>query len=273
MFGQSALGYDEIVLSKGGGPEGAAEVTARTITPDGALLEYLEDHGLSRIMKRLASSGALEVVSTAVPGLRDILVLGKVKQLQVAKAADVIILDAPAAGHAINFLRSAQGLSDAIKVGPINTQAKDVVDLLRDHDRCQVILVTLPEETPVNELIETAFSLEDQIGVGLGPVVVNGVYADYPGLGEDPTAAAAAADVFLLDGEAEVLAEAAEFRRHRVGLQADQIERLSERLPLAQLRMPFLFQAEIGPTEIDVLAHAILVGIEALDADVVAGAS
>ncbi len=271
MFGHDQLGYDELVLSKGGGPEGAADVTARTVTPDGALLEYLEDHGLSRIVKRLVSSGALDVVATAAPGIRDILVLGKVKQLQRAETADVIILDAPAAGHAITFLRSAKGLIDAVKVGPINSQARDVLDLLEDHERCQVVLVTMPEETPVNELVETAFSLEDEVGVGLGPVVVNGLYTDYDGLGEDPVAAAEAAGVSLLDGEAEALAAAADFRRHRVALQAHQVARLSEQLPLPQLRLPFLFESEIGPAEIDVLARSMLANIEALDADLALG--
>ena len=273
MFGHDELGYEDLVLSKGGGPEGAADVSARTITPDGALLEYLEDHGLSRITKRLVSSGALDVVATAAPGIRDILVLGKVKQLQRAAAADVLILDAPAAGHAITFLRSAKGLLDAVKVGPINSQAREVLDLLQDHERCQVVLVTLPEETPVNELVETAFSLEDDVGVGLGPVVVNGLYETLPGLDTDPEQAASDAGASLLAGEAEVLAAAADFRLHRIDVQREQVERLSDRLPLPQITLPFLFESEIGLPEIETLAHAILHDIEALDADLALGAS
>ncbi len=272
MFGHDQLGYDDLVLHKGGGPEGAADVRARTITPDGALLEYLEDHGLSRITKRLVSSGALDVVATAAPGIRDILVLGKVKQLQRAAAADVLILDAPAAGHAINFLRSARGLIDAVKVGPIHSQARDVLDLLEDHERCQVVLVTLPEETPVNELVETAFSLEDEVGVGLGPVVVNGLYAELAGIDADPETAAEAAGVSLLAGEAEALAAAADFRRHRIGLQAEQVQRLSDQLPLPQVHLPFLFESEIGPNEVEVLARAVLANIGELDADLALGA-
>ena len=275
MFGQatpgrSGLSYDEQLLHRGG-PDGSADIAARTITPDGALLEYLEDHGLSRISRRLVTSGALDVVATAAPGIRDILVLGKVKQLQRAGVADVVVLDTPAAGHAITFLRSAKGLLDAVKVGPINTQARDVLDLLEDHERCQVILVTLPEETPVNELVETAFSLEDQVGVGLGPVVVNGLYEDLDGLDADPVAAAAEAGVTLRPGEAGVLAAAADFRRHRIELQAEQVQRLSERLPLPQVRLPFLFQSEIGSAEVDVLARSVLASIEGLDAEVQLG--
>ena len=69
--------------------ETGGEVFARRITPDDALLEYLADHGMKRFSKRLVSSGALDVVATAIPGIRDILVLGKVKQLERDDPADL----------------------------------------------------------------------------------------------------------------------------------------------------------------------------------------
>ena len=83
---------------------------------------------MKRISKRLASSGALDVVATAVPGMKDILVLGKVKSIEESRAADLVIVDAPAAGHAVTFLLSARGLLDAVRVGPIRKQAQDVVE-------------------------------------------------------------------------------------------------------------------------------------------------
>ncbi|HEY8545464.1 MAG TPA: ArsA-related P-loop ATPase [Acidimicrobiales bacterium] len=264
MFGRPDLGYEEMVLADADAAAGIAEVRARTLTPDQALLEYLQDHGLSRISKRLVSSGALDVVATAAPGIKDILVLGKVKQLERAAAADLIVLDAPAAGHAVTFLQSARGLVDAVKVGPINTQARDVLALLEDHARCQVVLVTIPEETPVNEAVDTAFLLEDRVGVGLGPIVVNGLYPELPGIGADPVAAAAEADVTLRAGEAEALAAAADFRRRRTALQDEQVGRLADDLPLPQLRLPFLFTAAIGPAEVDLLARSLLADIDAL---------
>ena len=73
-FGAPPLSYDHQELSPG--------VSARTLTPDLALLEYLDEHGLKRISKRLTRTGTVDVVSTAVPGIKDILVLGKVKQLE-----------------------------------------------------------------------------------------------------------------------------------------------------------------------------------------------
>ena len=186
-FGRAqALTYEEVTLAPGGGPDGAADIRARTLTPDDALIEYLHDHGMKRISKRLASSGAIDVVATAAPGIKDILVLGKVKSLERSNTADLILLDAPAAGHAVTFLMSAHGLLDAVRVGPIRSQAQEVIELLTDAKRCQTLLVTLPEETPVNEVVETAYKLEDRVGVSLAGVVVNGLYPELEHLDADP---------------------------------------------------------------------------------------
>ncbi|MDQ1394804.1 MAG: hypothetical protein QOG64_63 [Acidimicrobiaceae bacterium] len=263
---RESLTYDEVVLAPGGGPDGAADVRARTLTPDDALLEYLGDHGMRRVSKRLANSGALDVVSTAVPGIKDILVLGKVKQLERANTADLIILDAPAAGHAFTFLMSARGLLDAVTVGPIRAQATDVIELLSDPRRCQVMLVTLPEETPVNEVVETAYKLEDRVGVSLSPIVVNGMYPVLDGLDADPAEAAAAAGLQLSGSELQSIAEAAEFRRIRQELQAEQVRRLAEALPLSQIRMPFLFTTDLRLAELDRLADSLADGVRALPA-------
>jgi Mrp family chromosome partitioning ATPase len=264
LFGhEDPLTYQEaVLLAAGAAGPGSAEVRARTLTPDDALVEYLEDHGMRRISKRLISTGTLDVVATAVPGIKDILVLGKVKQLELLSAAggpgqaDFIVVDAPAAGHAVSFLASAYGLLDAAAVGPIRAQATDVIAMLGDPARCQVMLVTLPEETPVNEAVDTAFHLEDRAGVQLAPIVVNGLWPHLD-LPDDVGAALAAAGVALDDGAAERVTQAATFRRHRQELQEAQVARLAEMLPLPQLRLPFLFQTELGPTEVEALAGAL----------------
>jgi anion-transporting ArsA/GET3 family ATPase len=262
LFGRAPLSYRESVLWPAA--DGGAEVRGRTLTPDEALLEYLEDHGLRRISKRLAATGAIDVVSTAVPGIKDILVLGKVKQIERSGAVDLVLLDAPAAGHAITFLLAARSLLDAVRVGPIQAQARDVLDLLADPERCSVVLVTIPEETPVNELVETAYALEDRVGVKLGPVVVNEVYPPLEGLETDPATAADDAGTSLRPGEADALAAAAQFRRDRGALQAEQLARLAEGLPLPQLRLPFLFRADLGPDDLELLADALRDSVAAL---------
>lgn len=259
-FGRSgSLDYEETLVH-----DGAGEVRARRITPDDALLEYLADHGMKRISKRLVSSGALDVVATAIPGIRDILVLGKVKSLERAEAADLVLVDAPATGHAMTFLSSAQGLLDAARAGPVRTQAADVVELLTDPARSQVALVTLPEEMPVNEVVEAAFTLEDRIGVNLGPVVVNGCLPDEPALDRDPAQAAADVGVKLDAATGQSLAAAATFQRHRFALQEDQLGRLAQELPLPQLRTRFLNDAVLGPEQLALLADDLTAAVMAL---------
>jgi anion-transporting ArsA/GET3 family ATPase len=262
-FDRPPLTYEEAELRPG--------LRARTLTPDDALVEYLHDHGLRRISRRLANSGALEVVATAVPGMKDILVLGKVKQLERADVADLIVLDAPAAGHAVQFLLSARGLLDAVKVGPVQKQAADVVELLSDPARCQVMLVTVPEETPVNELVDTAYAIEDRAGVALGPIVVNGCVPALDGVSANGTGAvgvladASAAGVSLGDEEVDALVAATSFRVALHERQREQQERLAARLPLPQIELPFLFTADIGPAEVDILADAFTRSVAAIE--------
>jgi anion-transporting ArsA/GET3 family ATPase len=248
------LGYEEMELQPAHGPEQGA-VRARRITPDDALVEYLEDHGLRRVSKRLVSSGVVDVVSTAIPGIRDVLVLGKIKQLEREEVADLIVVDAPATGHAITFLTSASGLVNAARGGPLRTQASDVVDLLADPSRCRVMLVTLPEEMPVSETVESAFTLEDKAGVQLGPVIVNATDPDPVGLERSAQEAAAGLDID--PAVLTALEEARVFRLQRHALSTSQIERLARDLPLPQLLVPRMETQDIGLAETDRLAEAL----------------
>ena len=128
----------------------------RPISAAEALEEYLHEHGFRVIAKRLATTGVIDVVGTAAPGIDDLVVLGKVKQLERSGEWDLIVVDGPAAGHAVTFLTSAAGLRDAVRSGPVRAQADEVVTMLGDPARCQVVLVTVLETTPVNELLETS---------------------------------------------------------------------------------------------------------------------
>lgn len=259
------LSYHEKALwSAVEGPGRSGRVRGRAITPDDALTDYLQSHGLGKVLYKLMSSGALEVVATAAPGIRDVLVLGKVRQLEVAAAADLIILDAPAAGHALTFLSSAAGLADVARAGPIRAQATEVAEMLRDAARCRVLLVTLPEETPVNEVVETAAVLREKVGIALGPLVVNCVYPRLEGLDMPVAEAAALAGARLVPGHEECLEQAALFRRGRQQLQAEQLGRLSEALGLRQLHLPIVFGAQASVERVSQLAEHMAGGLRGL---------
>jgi anion-transporting ArsA/GET3 family ATPase len=239
----------------------SAPVRAQTITAEDVLVEYLRGHGFGRAATRLSRSGMLDIAATGIPGVRDILVLGKIVQLEQSHAADLIVVDGPAAGHAITFLTCAQGVLDSSRAGPLHSLASDVVNFLSDPTRCQVVLVTVAEETPVNETVETARTLETRVGAYLGPVIVNLMFPRLELLDADPETAAAAAGVTLRPGEADAIRAAAMFRCLRQEMQAEQATRLAEALALPQLWLPKLFGAEMGRLEIDMLVDAVKTGL------------
>jgi len=212
-----------------------------------ALAEYLEVHGFSRVAKRLAKTGVIEVVAAAAPGIDDIVVLGKIKQLEQTGDYDLIVVDGPAAGHAISFLQSPHSLMNTIRSGPVHGQASDVAAMMIDPARCQVVLVTLPETTPVNEAVETAYALEDRVGVHLGPLVVNGVDQG----GELPAESAEAGSALRL---------AAEFRNARRSLHAAECARMANDLALPQVHLPLIAGSQLSADDIEQLAEALLQG-------------
>ena len=235
--------------------DGAGRIDVVHISAADALDEYLRDHGFARIAKRLNKTGVIDMVGTAAPGIDDVVVLGKIKSFEQSGDYDLIVVDGPAAGHAITFLTSATGLANAVHGGPVRTQSDDVIELLTDARRCQVVLVTLPETTPVNEVVETAFALEDDVGIQLGPIIVNGV-----DVGDELPSerAVTAATKRLNDEDAAVLAAASAFRRSRRSMERSEVDRLSTEMPLPQLSLPALLVAGLSTSDVDELADALL---------------
>lgn len=198
------------------------DLDVRHISAATSLEEYLLDHGFRRIAKRLAKTGVIEVIGTAAPGIDDLVVLGKIKQLERSGEWDLIVVDGPAAGHAVTFLTTPAGLRDAVRGGPIGEQADDVLAMLADPSRCSIVLVALPESTPVNELLETAAAIRTRVGADLGPVVVNGV--DPGAVPPDPN------EVGFGRAKAQVddARAAAAFRRERLAMQSTELARVHE---------------------------------------------
>lgn len=218
------------------------------LTPDQALGDYLIDHGL-RIGGRLARMSAIELVTTTAPGIRDLLTLGKIRSLEEANEDDLIVVDAPAAGHAVSFLRSAAGMAASATSGPIRDQADLALTMLASAERCRLLLVTLPEETPVTELIETAYQVEDEVHIHLGAVIVNSVWPEIRGLEK------AARETGKRASEARTNRRtAAAYRLSRQQQQRGEIDRLASELPLPLIELPFVFTTDLGRADLDGLA-------------------
>ncbi|MFC5267626.1 ArsA-related P-loop ATPase [Kribbella qitaiheensis] len=158
------------------GPAGG-EVFALAVDAEAALLEYLDMYyHLGRAGKALDKVGAVDFVTTIAPGLRDVLLTGKVYEATRRKshgrlAYDAVVLDAPPTGRIGPFLNVNQEVAGLAKVGPIRNQADAIMGMLRS-DVTRVHLVTLLEEMPVQETLDAVEQLE-QLDLRIGSIVVN----------------------------------------------------------------------------------------------------
>jgi anion-transporting ArsA/GET3 family ATPase len=159
---------------------GRGELFGLAIDPEEAMLEYLElFYGLKRAGKGLKKLGAVDFVTTLAPGLRDVLLTGKVKEsvVRVApdgrKAYDAVVLDAPPTGRVSRFLDATREVAKLTRFGPISNQSEGVIKLLHGKQTA-VHIVTLLEEMPVQETLDAAAELRG-LGFRLGALIVNRV--------------------------------------------------------------------------------------------------
>lgn len=255
LLGGRELDSNDRILRK---LKGAGQVRGRTIPADQAFGDYLELKGVGGMLRRAASAASLPMIAAATPGLEHLLVLGKIKELERERAADLIVVDAPPAGHAAPFLRSATGLSDVVQSGPVREQSVEVDEMLRDPARCQAMIVTLPEETPVTEALELGVELQADIGLTLMPAVVNSCWPDRPGLAKSPAMAARSHKVTLSASAKAALASSTDFGRERLERQRHQIDRLATGVGVPLVCLPRLATPRLTLHHLGELADALV---------------
>ena len=175
LFDVPPLPYEELKIATA---DGGGHVNALAIDIEAAFLEYLDmfyNLGIAgRAMRRI---GAIEFATTIAPGLRDVLLTGKIKESVVRldrnkrPAYDAIVVDSPPTGRIARFLDVTKAVSDLAKGGPVHSQAEGVVKLLHS-DQTAIHLVTLLEALPIQETIEAIEELES-LGLPIGSVIVN----------------------------------------------------------------------------------------------------
>jgi anion-transporting ArsA/GET3 family ATPase len=176
LFDAPPLPYTErrIATAPGGG-----ELMALAVDPEQALLEYLEMfYNLKRAGRALGRMGAVDFATTVAPGLRDVLLTGKVKEavtrvVDGRRAYDAVVLDAPPTGRISRFLNVTAEVAGLAKVGPIKTQSDGVMAVLRSSQTA-VHLVTVLEEMPVQETQDAIAELTAS-SLPVGAIFINRV--------------------------------------------------------------------------------------------------
>jgi anion-transporting ArsA/GET3 family ATPase len=177
LFDTPPLPYSEEWIAAA---PGDGEVFALAIDADAAFLEYLSMfYNLGFAGRTLRRMGAIEFATTLAPGLRDVLLTGKIKECvgrtdsRGRHVYDSVVLDAPPTGRIVKFLDVTRAMADLAKVGPIRGQSEGVVRLLHSGDTA-VHLVTVLEEMPVRETLDAVEEL-DLADLRPGAVLVNRV--------------------------------------------------------------------------------------------------
>ena len=174
LFDTPPLPYEErrVAVARGGG-----EVRALAIDLDEALLEYLEMfYSMKRAGRALRKMGAIDFATTIAPGLRDVLLTGKIKEavtrrVDGARVYDAVVVDAPPTGRITRFLNVTDEVAVLARSGPIKTQSDGVMAVLRSPQTA-VHLVTLLEDMPVQETADAIDELRTT-GLPVGSVLVN----------------------------------------------------------------------------------------------------
>jgi anion-transporting ArsA/GET3 family ATPase len=232
-----------------------------SIDPDRALLEWLQALG-GRVSGRvLASSGTFQYFAAAAPGAKELVSMMKIWKLTQSDSRparprrrsggyDLVILDAPATGHALGMLHSPQTFGAIARVGPIASQTQRVRELLADPARSGYLAVAQPTEMAVTETLELQDGLHQRLDRTLHAVVLNGTLPRRFSTAE-------LLQIDSLDGSDSVMRSAAMAARavhDRARFQHNQLARLRRRR-FEVLPVPFLFTSELDLTAIERIAE------------------
>ena len=174
LFDTPPLPYEErrVAVTRGGG-----EVRALAIDVEEALLDYLDMfYNLKRAGRALRKMGAIDFATSIAPGLRDVLLTGKIKESVTRRADgrpvyDSVVVDAPPTGRITRFLGVTAEMAQLARSGPIKTQSDGVMAVLRSP-QTTVHLVTLLEDMPVQETADAIAELTRAL-LPVGSVIVN----------------------------------------------------------------------------------------------------
>ncbi len=175
LFGTPEVGYEGAFVHP--------NIFVRNLLPKFAMDEFVRMRvAIKTIARQILESPIYKHFVAAAPGLKEFVTLGKIVMLEEEKERrgkpryDVIIVDAPATGHGVAFLRIPFAAAETLNVGWVKKQAEHIIELITDPARTSLNIVTLPEEMPVNETIEMCRDVQELLDIPIGHIIINSVY-------------------------------------------------------------------------------------------------
>lgn len=260
LFDDGALAEPADAL--GEGPVRLAEsLWSASLDPDAALVEWMGSLGGRVPARLLAAKSSFQYFAAAAPGGKELVSMIKVCELAGLTDGggyDLVVLDAPATGHALAMLASPRTFASIARVGPIAAQAQRVQEILQDPSLTGYLAVAQASEMAVSETLDLQRELSEQLGVELADVIVNAtMHRRFTGEELER--------ISSLRGEeqssprsrlADAAAAAAQAAHARTRFQHGQVARL-RRHGLNVLQVPFVFQSDLDLAALERIAERL----------------
>jgi anion-transporting ArsA/GET3 family ATPase len=262
VFHREGVGYRETEIGE--------DLYAFSIDPQRALEEYLlMQIRIKPVYDLMFKNRIFTYFAAATPGLRELVTVGKIWELaqldrRVKKGSkyDLVIVDAPATGHGLGLLRTPKTFSDIARVGPIKRQADAISEFITDSSLTSVTAVAWPEEMPVNETIDLQRNLDQELGLPLDLIFMNGIYPELFTDAEAVTLRDRADQDLNGNGDPLGVARRAALRaaiseHRRASAHTEQLERLAGGSGQDPVQLPFLFRPLLDMDAVEELADRI----------------
>jgi anion-transporting ArsA/GET3 family ATPase len=239
------------------------------LDPRTVMDEYVRETArVDLIARKILENPVYHRFFAAAPGLPELMVLGKIMVLEEERVGwprrprfDLLIVDAPATGHGLSFLKVPLAASNAVPVGPVGHNARRILSLLRDPERTALAVVAIPEEMAVVEAIEFADSARKELAIETRALVLNGCHERrFTAAQEMEILALAAADVpgRLAPGvPAAAALTAARHHIRRRKLTQFYLKRLKKAVDAPVVPLPFLFDERLTRQSLQSLAERL----------------
>ena len=245
--------------------EARPSLSVMSVDGSASLAEYLEIIvPVKRVLQAVLSSRIYQYFVAAAPGLKELMTIGKIwyeaeRSDDGRRRWDLVIFDAPATGHSLQYLRMPHAAHEAFGAGLVGRESQRIVDLLTDPRRTAISLVTTAEEMPVNETLEMHRQIRGDLHVPLGVLFVNRVHhCDF--VASDVDGAAMRLED-LPDSLQRTIAEEAVSRgREEAGWSAinrTYLDQLRQQIDMPLVEIPFAFTEEFGTTQVQDIAATI----------------
>jgi anion-transporting ArsA/GET3 family ATPase len=225
-----------------------------------ALEEYLHlVIPVKRVLRAVFESRVYQYFVAAAPGLKELMAIGKIWYEVDRGRWDLVVVDSPATGHALQYLKMPKVAYETFTSGLVHREAKRVWELLSDPRATAVSVVTVAEELPVNEATTICRQIQGELALPTGSLYVNRFHQPRFSAADVERASSARRRGLgdACDALGDAVFRAADEELGWAALNAGYCERLAAETGWPIVLLPFLFREEFGLADVETLSHVI----------------